>query len=175
MSLKDVFAKMFGQSPETKIKKLLGQIEQALSDLQLRVADCVAHSSSIQKQIDRESSSLAKIAGENETGRENIEARLAALASSLQAERQAEARLREIYEDLKNRRQILELSYEQSLSRMRNAELKNTLSGLYKDFGNDMQLNRYLEKFSEESFKIEFTADSRLKIEMMLDKAKNSQ
>ena len=36
-----------------------------------------------------------------------------------------------------------------------------------------MQLNRYLEKFSEESFKIEFTADSRLKIEMMLDKAKN--
>ncbi len=164
---------MFGQSPETKIKKLLGQIEQALADLQLRVADCVAHSSGIQKQIERDTALLANNNGENETGRENIEARLASLTASLQAERQAETRLRQIYEDLKNRRQILELSYEQSLSRMRNAELKNTLAGLYQDFGNDMQLNRYLEKFSEKSFKIEFTADSRLKIEMMLDKAKN--
>ncbi len=174
MSLKEVFARMFGQSPEKKIKKLLGQIEQALTDLQLRVADCVAHSSGQQKQLDRETKALANLSADKETERSNIETRIAALEASLQTEKNAEERLRQIYEDLKNRRQLLELSYEQSLSRMRNAELKNMLSQLYQDYGNDMQLNRYLEKFSEESFKIEFTADSRLKIEMMLDKAKNS-
>ncbi|NLF97024.1 MAG: hypothetical protein GX569_09820 [Candidatus Riflebacteria bacterium] len=174
MSLKDVFAKIFGQSPEKKIKKLLGQIELALADLQLRVADCVAHGNGIQKQIDRDKAQLANTPSDKETERENIETRLAALASSLQAEREAEKRLRQIYEDLKSRRQLLELSYQQSLSRLRNAELKNMLSGLYQDYGNEMQLNRYLEKFSEDSFKIEFTADCRLKIEMMLDKARNS-
>ncbi|KAF1080087.1 MAG: hypothetical protein GQF41_3554 [Candidatus Rifleibacterium amylolyticum] len=174
MSLKDVFAKIFGQSPEKKIKQLLGQIELALADLQLRVADCVAHGNGIQKQIDRDKTQLANTPSDKETERENIETRLAALASSLQAEREAEKRLRQIYEDLKSRRQLLELSYQQSLSRLRNAELKNMLSGLYQDYGNEMQLNRYLEKFSEDSFKIEFTADCRLKIEMMLDKAKNS-
>ncbi|PKL46119.1 MAG: hypothetical protein CVV42_17720 [Candidatus Riflebacteria bacterium HGW-Riflebacteria-2] len=174
MSLKDVFARMFGQNPEKKIKKLLGQIELALADLQLRVADCVAHSSGYQKQIERDKALLANTASEKETERENIEARVAALASSLQAERQAEERLRQIYEDLKNRRHLLELSYQQSISRMRNAELKNMLSELYQDYGNEMQLNKYLEKFSEDSFKIEFTADCRLKIEMMLDKANKS-
>jgi len=127
MSLKEVFARMFGQSPEKKIKKLLGQIEQALTDLQLRVADCVAHSSGLQKQLDRETKALANLSADSETERINIESRIAALMSSLQSEKQAEERLRQIYEDLKNRRQLLELSYEQSLSRMRNAELKNML------------------------------------------------
>ena len=174
MSLKDVFAKMFGQNPEKKIKKLLGQIEMALSDLQLRVADCVARSNGLQKEIKRDTDLLSNTASEKETERENIEARLAALKSSLNAEQQAEERLRQIYEDLKNRRQLLELSYQQSISRIRNAELKNKLSELYQDYGNEMQLNKYLEKFSEDSFKIEFTADCRLKIEMMLDKVNKS-
>lgn len=172
MTIKSFIAHFFGRSPKQKIRKLLGHIEQALTDLQIRIADSIARSSGLQKKLDQENISLSAIAPEKELERANIETRIETVDTSLKFERQAEERMRQIYEDLKNKRQLLEHSYQQNLTRLRNAEVSNMLSDIYKDFGNNMQLNSYLEKFSEESFKVEFTADCRLNIEMLLDKSK---
>lgn len=174
MTIKDSIARFFGRSPEQKIRKLLGQVEQALSDLQIRIADSIARSSGLQKKLDQENAALANTTPEKEIERANRENRIEAVGTSLTFERQAEERMRQIYEDLKNKRQLLEHSYQQSLTRIRNAEVSNMLSDIYKDFGNNMHLNNYLEKFSEESFKIEFTADCRLNIEMLLDRVKKN-
>lgn len=174
MTIKNFITHFFGRSPRQKIRKLLGHIEQALTDLQIRVADSIARSSGLQKKLDQENATLSNTTPEKETERANIELRIEAVCTSLKFERDAEERMRQIYEDLKNKRQLLEHSYQQSLTRLRNAEVSNMMSDIYKDFGNNMQLNSYLEKFSEESFKVEFTADCRLNIEMLLDKAKKS-
>ncbi|OGK09127.1 MAG: hypothetical protein A2W80_13395 [Candidatus Riflebacteria bacterium GWC2_50_8] len=171
MSIRDFFARFFRETPEKKIKKLLKQLDQAMSDLQIRIADSIARSSGLTRSLNEESERLQNLFSEDIVVREPIETRIESINSALEFEKKAESRMRQIYEDLKNRQQQLQLSYQQSLTRLRNAEVSNLLAGIHKDFGSDMQLNNYLEKFSEESFKIEFTADSRLKIEMMLDKA----
>lgn len=173
MSISDFFSRLFRESPDKKIRKLLDQLEKAMDDLQIRIADSIARTNGLKKTLKEETDKLQAIAPDNSEQESNTTIRIDSINSSLHFEQQAEIRLRQIHEDLKNRQQQLKLSYQQSLSRLRNAEVSNLLAGIHKDFGSDMELNKYLEKFSEESFKIEFTADSRLKIEMMLDKAKN--
>ncbi|MBU1107450.1 MAG: hypothetical protein KKB51_12340 [Candidatus Riflebacteria bacterium] len=173
MSIRDFFSRLFKESPEKKIKKLLNQLEQAMADLQIRIAESIARSSALKKNLDEANGKLKTVSSDNSIQQANIVERIDSINSSIRLEQLAENRLRQIYEDLKNRQQQLQLSFQQSLSRLRNAEVSNLLASIHKDFGNDMKLNNYLEKFSEESFKIEFTADSRLKIEMILDKTKN--
>ncbi|EKD83346.1 MAG: hypothetical protein ACD_39C00738G0002 [uncultured bacterium] len=171
MSIRDFFARFFKETPEKKIRKLLNQLEQAMADLQIRIADSIARTSGLTRSRNEETVRLQALSPDNTAEHAHISARIETINSSIRFEQQAETRLRQIYEDLKNREQQLQLSYQQSLSRLRNAEISTLLASIHKDFGSDMQLNNYLEKFSEESFKIEFTADSRLKIEMMLEKA----
>ncbi|PKL42885.1 MAG: hypothetical protein CVV41_12725 [Candidatus Riflebacteria bacterium HGW-Riflebacteria-1] len=171
MSIRNFFARFFSDTPEKKIKKLLKQLDQAMADLQIRIADSIARSNGMTRNRNEETARLEAISPDDDSGREALATRIESISSALEFEQKAEARMRQIYEDLKNRQQQLQLSYQQSLTRLRNAEVSNLLASIHKDFGSDMQLNNYLEKFSEESFKIEFTADSRLKIEMMLDKA----
>ena len=171
MSIRDFFSRLFNESPDKKIKKLLDQLEKAMSDLQIRIADSIARSSGLKKALDETNNKLTAISSDNSIQQANIAERIDSIKSSLHIEQQAEIRLRQIFEDLKNRQQ-LQLSYQQSLSRLRNAEVSNLLASIHKDFGSDMKLNNYLEKLSEESFRIEFTADSRLKIEMLLDESK---
>ena len=172
MSIRDFFSRLFNESPDKKIKKLLDQLEKAMSDLQIRIADSIARSSGLKKALDETNNKLKAISSDNSIQQANIAERIDSIKSSLHLEQQAEIRLRQIFEDLKNRQQQLQLSYQQSLSRLRNAEVSNLLASIHKDFGSDMKLNNYLEKLSEESFRIEFTADSRLKIEMLLDESK---
>lgn len=168
MGIGDFITGLLGRKPEQKIKKLLKQIDQALDDLKIRIADSIARSNGLQKDLEKLNSGADKGSSERT---EPVTARCEALVASLDYEKKAESRLREIFDDLKNRRELLELSYQQSLARLRNAELNQRLASIYRDFGDDLQLNSYLKKFSEDSFKIEFTADSQLKIEMMLNKS----
>ena len=105
MSIRDFFARFFRETPEKKIKKLLKQLDQAMSDLQIRIADSIARSSGLTRSLNEESEQLQKLSSDDIVVREPIETRIESIDSALEFEKKAENRMRQIYEDLKNRQQ----------------------------------------------------------------------
>jgi len=161
MSLSDKLRKFwpFGQTDENRIKQLLHQIDQASEDLKFRMAENLARISDIERRIAEESEKIQHA---------DASERLEFYGKSLSAEKNNGKRLKQILSDLHEKRKNIEFSFQQILARIRNAETLNLVADLQKDFGEEMSLNNYFNKLSEESFKIEFTAESRLRIESKL-------
>lgn len=160
MSLRSFFAGLwpFKPSAERQLQKLLQQIEAARDDLKIRIAESIANESALQKKLAEEPAAAdSSLAG-------------SVLSSALAAEQKIGASLKEIFNDLGSRKAEIELVYEQNLARKRKASTNELLASLYQDFGSELKLNNYLEKFSSEALKIEYTAESNLKIEMLLKK-----
>ncbi len=163
----------FKISQEKKIAQLLGQIDCAISDLKIRIAQSLAREADLRRNFEQQKAgeSVLPSAAEDRNAPDSQE-RLAFIISELETEEMTICRLKQIFNDLSSKKKSLELSYQQSLARLRNAETLNLIATLHKDFGEEMKLNNYLSKLSEESFKIQFTADSRLQIETMLKESR---
>lgn len=160
----------FNKNPEKRIIMLLQQLDSAIEDLKIKTAESLAREADLRRKIAAEmtvieSSDQAK----NAAAMSHVRERVDFLTVEMTKEEKATQRLKEIFADLHNKKKSMELSFQQSLARRRNADTLNLIASLHKDFGEDMKLNTYLSKFSEESFKIEFTADSRLKVETIID------
>lgn len=160
----------FSKSPEKKISQLLLQLSSAIDDLKIKIAESLAREADLRRKMNSAIVDLNAAESSNSTDnldhtRETIDF----LATELAKEERVTQRLKQIFTDLHNKRTAMELTFQQCLARIRNAETLNLLTSLHKDFGEDMKLNTYLNKFSEDSFKIEFTADSRLQIETIIE------
>lgn len=147
----------FRQTDEDRIKSLLLQIDNANEEIKFRMAESLARMADIERRIREETEKNEATDADKEM--------LNFYNKSLLAEKNNEARLKSIFSDLHEKRKHIEFSFQQILARIRNAETLNLIADLRKDFGEEMTLNNYFNKLSEESFKIEFTAESRLKIE----------
>lgn len=160
MNLRDFFANLwpFKLSADQKVSKLLLQINAALDDLKIRIAESLANESALQKKIEQSGVS------------NNAATQISQFESSLTGEQQVTVRLKEIYAELGVKKSEIEHVYEQTLARKRKASTYELLASIYKDFGSDLKLNNYLEKFSNEAFKIEYTAESKMRIEKLLNR-----
>lgn len=160
MSFRDFLVALwpFKPSAEKQIKILLQQINTALADLKIRIAESLANESALQKKILQSKGST------------NEGIQFCMLESSLTAEQQVTLSLKEVYFELSNKKRNIEHVYEQTIARKRKASTHEMLASIYKDFGSDIKLNHYLEKFCSESIKIEYTAESNLRIERLLNK-----
>lgn len=163
----------FKISQEKKIAQLLGQLECAISDLKIRIAQSLAREADLRRNMEQQKASVSALPADSEDqNAPDSQERLEFFISELETEETTIRRLKQIFNDLSSKKKSLELSYQQSLARLRNAETLNLIASLHKDFGEEMRLNNYLSKLSEESFKIQFTADSRLQIETILKESR---
>lgn len=158
MSLADLLA-IFRRKPaiEKQLKKLLQQIDSAMEELKIKTAEAIADLAGLEQKL-----SLAVT-----TAKGNDEDHIAVLQAAIANEKLIIEDLKKVFADLKNRKADIELAIEQNLARQRKAAASELLTSVYKNFGSDLVLNRYLEKFSSESLKIELTAESNLKIELL--------
>ena len=161
MGLKEFLANYwpFRMTPEQQLKKLVQQLDTALEDLKIKMAESIAQTSALQKKIDQI----------DKTERQN-NAQHAAISESLRTEQQLTETLRGVYAELKDKKSSIELSCQQIVLRQRKVSANNLMTSIYKDFGSNLQLNNYLEKLNRESFKIEFTAENNLRVESLLKK-----
>jgi phage shock protein A len=165
MSISSKIREFFAPDPEKSLNSLLIQIDSALADLKIRIAENIARSRAMQRQLDEEKHRLGQLDSLNEPDVVSAQERFDNMLSFLASEQLAAKRLQEIFTDLCERKKQLEFSLAQGLAKRKTAETINLIADLHKNFGQDMMLNNYLTRFSQESFKIEFTAESRLKIE----------
>ena len=162
MSIRNFLAAIWPCKPsaEKQVKKLLLQISSVLDDLKIRVAGSLANESALQKKL-----AQAKIDPDPDS-----DSLINSLTAALISEQQVTTSLKEIYSELGQKKAEIEQVYEQNLARKRKASTHELLASVYQDFGTDLKLNKYLEKFSSETLKIEYTAESNLIIEATLRK-----
>ncbi len=158
MSLKDFFARLWpwGRSDEDRLKHLHQQIGSAIEDAKVRLADSMATRAGLERQLKQQ-------AEDNSASDE----RKAMLETSLSGEQRVAEKLTSLISELKERKQQIELTLEQGRLRQRSAEASQMLAAVYRDFGSDLKLNNFLEKFSSRALKIEYTAESNLRIELL--------
>lgn len=171
MSIKDWLQGIwpFKTSQEKKIAQLLNQLECAIDDLKIRIAQSLALESDLRRKLEEEKADAGALPNDSEGQKHCSQQRIEFVTGELENQEKTAHRLKQIFGDLSDKKKSLELSYQQSLARLKNAETLNLIASLQKDFGEEMKLNNYLSKLSEESFKIQFTADSRLQIETLLN------
>ncbi len=158
MSLKDFFSRLWpwGRSDEQRLRHLHEQIGSAIEDAKVRLADSMATQTGIERQLNQP-----------KEGNTFSDERKAMLETSLGGEKRVTEKLTILISELNERKRQIELTLEQSRLRKRSAEASQMLASVYRDFGSDLELNRFLEKFSSQALKIEYTAESNLRIELL--------
>ncbi len=157
MSLKDFFLRFWPwrRSDEDRLKHLHRQIDSAIEDAKVRLADSMATRAGIERQLQQTDSGSVS------------DDRKSMLATSLSGEQKISEKLTSLISELNERKRQIELTLEQSRLRKRSAEASQMLASVYRDFGSDLELNNFLEKFSSQALKIEYTAESNLRIELL--------
>lgn len=159
MTLRDMLSKLWpGQnSAEKQLKKLKKQIDSASEDLKVRIAESLANATGFERKLTQNYSS----AKTEETERREM------LQNALNSEKSLLEGLQLLYKDLAAKKEEICLALEQNQMRQRKAATDELLTAVYRDFGSDLKLNHYLEKFSSETLKIEYTAESNLRVELL--------
>lgn len=158
MSLTKLFDFFRGNpSVDKQLKKLLKQIDNATDELKIKTAESFATLAGLEQTLSQTGEVLS----------DSDEARISAIKSAIAAEKLISEGLKQVFADLKSRRADIELAIEQNLTRQRKAEANELLTFVYKNFGSELTLNKYLEKLSSESLKLELTSESNLKIELL--------
>ncbi len=162
MTLRDIISKLLpGKvSPEKQLKELVKQIDTAMEDLKVRTGEALAGIAALERKLSQ---------AEMQNGK-NSDERLAMLNNSLVSEKAIVEGLKTIFAELHGRKQEIELAIEQNKARQRKAATNELLAAVYRNFGSDLKLNNYLEKVSSNALKIEYTAESNLKIELLNNK-----
>lgn len=155
MSLKDFFSRFWPwkRSDESRLKHLHQQIGSAIEDAKVRLADSMAARAGLERQ-------LKQSAGPSDE-------RKGMLETSLSGEQKVLEKLTSLISELNERKRQIELTLEHGRLRKRSAEASQMLTSVYRDFGSDLELNNFLEKFSSQALKIEYTAESNLRIELL--------
>lgn len=158
MSLKDFFLRFWPwrRSDEDRLKHLHRQIDSAIEDAKVRLADSMATRAGLERQLQQQPDS-----GNVSEDRKSM------LTISLSGEQKVSEKLTSLISELNERKRQIELTLEQSRLRKRSAEASQMLASVYRDFGSDLELNNFLEKFSSQALKIEYTAESNLRIELL--------
>lgn len=159
MTLRDIFSKLWPDknSAEKQLRILTRQIDSASEDLKIRIAESLANTASLERKMEQQDSS-AEVDGND---------RAAMLQNALASERSLLEGLQVLFKDLKKKREEINLALEQNQVRQRKAATDELLTAVYRDFGSDLKLNHYLEKFSSETLRIEYTAESNLRVELL--------
>ncbi len=144
-------------SPEARLKSLMAQIDSASGELKTRIAATIANISAIERKLQQ-----TPLPADNEKNE-----RVELLNSSLAAEKLIAENLQTLLKELKQKMEQIDLAMEQNYARQRQAAAGELLASIYRDFGSDLELNNYLEKFTSETFKAVYTAESRLQIELI--------
>lgn len=158
MSLKDFFSRFWpwGRSDEDRLKHLHRQVTSAIEDAKIRLADSMATRAGLERQLQQQPDS-----GNVSEDRKSM------LTASLSGELKVSEKLTSLISELNERKRQIEFTLEQSRLRKRSAEASQMLASVYRDFGSDLELNNFLEKFSSQALKIEYTAESNLRIELL--------
>ncbi len=158
MALKELFARFWPgtTNPETRLKGLMLQIESASGELKTRIAATIANIAATERKLQQ--SSLVSGSDDGE--------RVELLNNTLTAEKQIAENLQTLLKELKQKKEQIDLAMEQNHARQRQAAASELLASIYRDFGSDLELNNYLEKFASDTFKAVYTAESQLQIEL---------
>ena len=158
MSLKDFFSRFWPwkRSDESRLKHLHQQIGSAIEDAKVRLADSMATRAGLERQLNQSAESASP-----------SDERRGMLETSLNGEQKVSEKLTSLISELNERKRQIELTLEHGRLRKRSAEASQMLTSVYRDFGSDLELNNFLEKFSSQALKIEYTAESNLRIELL--------
>ncbi len=148
----------FGKSDIEKIQKLLNDIDKALEDVKFSIGQSHAHYLTAER-------SLAEIdANKEDPGEISTK-----LEQEISAQKEMTRKLKAVFSDLTQKRRQIEISLNSCIASKKNADTSEFLAKVEKDFGDEVKLNNYLEKFRESSFKIEFLASEKLQVEFQLN------
>ena len=163
MNLKNMLSSLWKgkDDPERRLKKLLEQIKIAAEDLKFKIATAIANISGLERKLAEAEAS------------ENPEkvARRAMIRASLASEKNLCDCLQQLQKELQSKKTDIELALDQNHARQQQAATNEMLAVIYRDFGSDLKLNTYLDKFASETFKVAYNADSKLKIEMQKNRS----
>ncbi|HNX75739.1 MAG TPA: hypothetical protein PLM07_03435 [Candidatus Rifleibacterium sp.] len=159
MNLKNLVSGLWKgkDDPEHRLKKLLEQIETAAEDLKFKIATAIANISGLER----------KLAEAEASEKPEKIARHEMITASIASEKNLCDSLQQLFKELQSKKSDIELAIDQNHARQRQAAANDMLALIYRDFGSDLKLNTYLDKFASETFKVAYNAESKLKIELL--------